>query len=738
MSDHPRTLPEAVRRAAHLWPDRTAWIFDLREGPEPEASATLTFAEVAEGVEHVARHLQARGIAAGDRVAVMLHNRPEYALTWLALARLGAAMVPLGIKSRHDDAAWILTKSRAVALISTPELAGLIAPLALPVVDIAAISPGAHSHDSAAGSMSTLLNTSAPESGTPAPDSIANVQFTSGTTGRPKGCLLSHDYWLYLATSLVTGFPRLTADDRMLTAQPMSYMDPQWNIAAGLVSGASVVVLDGFHPSTVWERLREHQATYFYCVASMPVLMLTTPPDSHDRDHRVRVIQCSAIPPARHAELEGRWGVPWFEVFGMTETGGDIHVTDADHDECVGTGTIGRAKPGREVRIVDADDQSVPVGSIGELLLRGPGMMSGYDDEPEATAQVLRDGWMHTGDLARQDEHGYIWLVGRVKDVVRRSGENVAAREVEDTLLSHPTVRVAAVVGVPDDVRGEEVKAYVVLTDDRDAAAAAEELRAHCRERIASFKVPRYWEVCDDLPRTPSERVAKKEIVSGRTWDAETSTWLSGNVSTAAGTAATAASPPSSTRTAPSLRTVTFDESRHDVAMRAIYEASFPLSVRAEWSTISHHRDDEELLILEEDAPVAFALIRHLGDTAFTFVRYFAVDATRRGGGYGARLLADLCDYLTARGRTALLLDVEDPAADPDHLEHVRRIDFYQRHGVLLLDVADYAPPEHGSTGEVVPLLLMGRPLGDGPPLVGEHLSVAVDAVLLHRYDVRP
>jgi len=721
MSEHPRTLPEAVRRAAHLWPDRTAWIFDLREGPEPQASATLTFAQVAEGVEHIARDLQARGITAGDRVAVMLHNRPEYALTWLALAQLGAAMVPLGVKSRHDDAAWILAKSRAVALISTPELAGLIAPLALPVIDIADVSPGAPSRDSTTGSRSTLPDNSATESGAPAPGSIANVQFTSGTTGRPKGCLLSHAYWLYLAASLVTRFPRLTADDRMLTAQPMSYMDPQWNIAAGLVSGASVVVLDGFHPSTVWERLREHQATYFYCVASMPVLMLTTPPDPSDRDHRVRVIQCSAIPPARHAELEERWGVPWFEVFGMTETGGDIHVTDTDHDECVGTGTIGRAKPGREVLIVDADDQLVPVGSIGELLLRGPGMMSGYDDEPEATAQVLRDGWMHTGDLARQDEHGYIWLVGRVKDVVRRSGENVAAREVEDTLLAHPAVRVAAVVGVPDDIRGEEVKAYVVLTDDRDAAAAAEELRAHCRERIAGFKVPRYWEVRDDLPRTPSERVAKKEIVAGRTWDAETSTWLV---------------PDRAAFDSP--RTVAFDESRHDSAVHAIYDASFPASVRAEWSTISHHRDDEELLILEEDAPVAFALIRHLGDTSFTFVRYFAVDATRRSAGYGARLLTDLVDYLAAQGRTALLLDVEDPAGDPDHLEHVRRIDFYQRHGVLLLPVADYAPPEHGSTGEVVPLLLMGRPLGDGLPLTGEHLRVAVDAVLLHRYGITP
>ena len=706
MSDFPRTLDEAVRRAAELWPDDTAWIFDLREGPEPEASTTLTFAQVADGVERMARQLRARGITSGDRVAVMLHNRPEFALAWLALASLGAAMVPLGVKSRHDDAAWILAKSRATALITTPALAALIAPVQVPVIDVAD------------------LTTDSPNVGAPiaaTPGSIANVQFTSGTTGHPKGCQLSHHYWLYLATSLVTGFPRLTPDDRLLTAQPMSYMDPQWNIAAGLVSGASVVVLDGFHPTTIWDRLREHEATYFYCVASMPVLMLTTPPTPGDRDHRVRVIQCSAIPPARHAELEERWGAPWFEVFGMTETGGDIHVTDADHDECVGTGTIGRAKPGREVRIVNADDQPVAAGAIGELTLRGDGMMSGYDDEPDATALTFRGGWMHTGDLARQDERGYIWLVGRLKDVIRRSGENIAAREVEDTLLAHPAVRLAAVVAVPDDIRGEEAKAYVVLTDDRDAQAAADDLRAHCLERIARFKVPRYWEVRTDLPRTPSERVAKQQIVPGRTWDAQTSSWQDTDA------------------TPPSLHTAAYDESHHEAAVRRIYESSFPASVRAEWSTVSRHRDDEELLVLlQGNDPVAFALIRHLGDTRLTFVRYFAVDGTRRGNGYGARMLADVVERLTAQGRSALLLDVEDPAGEPDHPEHTRRIAFYERNGVALLPVIGYAPPEHGSTGEVVPLLLMGQPLGDSPALEGACLDEAVRAVMEHRYGVEP
>lgn len=511
--DTPRTLPEAVRRAATLWPDRPAWIFDLRDGPAAASSISLTFAEIRDASERIARHLRTHGVRSGDRVAILLHNRPEIALTWLALAHLGATAVPLGTKLRHDDAAWILAKSRAVSLVTTHELARTIAPVTIPIIDVDALGDDPDDAD--------------PLPDVHDPDDIVNVQFTSGTTGHPKGCLLSHRYWLHLATSLVEGFPRLRPDDRMLTAQAMSYMDPQWNLAASLVSGASLVILDGFHPSTFWERVRDHGVTYFYCLAAMPVLMLTTPADPRDRDHRVRVIQCSAIPPARHAELEERWGSPWFEVFGMTETGGDIHVTDLEHDALVGSGAIGVVKPGREARIVDPDGHPVPDGEMGELVLRGPGMMSGYDDEPEATAQVFRGGWLHTGDLARRDASGVITLVGRLKEVVRRAGENVAAREVEDTLLSHPAVRMAAVVGVPDEIRGEEVKAYLVLTDERDAEQAASELVPYCGERIARFKVPRYWEVRADLPRTASERVAKPQLVPGLTWDALTGAWLS-------------------------------------------------------------------------------------------------------------------------------------------------------------------------------------------------------------------
>ena len=182
---------------------------------------------------------------------------------------------------------------------------------------------------------------------------------------------------------------------------------------------------------------------------------------------------------------------------------------------------------------------------------------------------------------------------------------------------------------------------------------------------------------------------------------------------------------------------IAYVDVRHATDVRAIYEASFTESVRAPWDSIAHHRDDEELLVLTDPSPVGFALIRHLGDTSFTFVRYLAIDATQRSSGYGAALVDALARHLVAQGRTALLLDVEDPMAHPGGGEDDRRrIAFYERHGLSLLPVPDYAPPEHGTTGEIVPLLIMGMPLGHGVPIEGAHLEACVAAVYLHRYGV--
>jgi carnitine-CoA ligase len=367
-----------------------------------------------------------------------------------------------------------------------------------------------------------------PPLGPALPEQTVNIQYTSGTTGRPKGCVLSHYYWCRLARHLITGPPPLTADDVLLTAQPFYYMDPQWNLAVALLAGARLVVLDRFHPSTFWRDVREHGVTFFYCLGMMPRALYNMPADPDDRHHRVRGIACSAIPLALHQQLEDRWGAPWFEAFGMTETGGDLRMFVADRDGTVGTGCIGTPYPDREMRVVDGENHPLSRGSTGELVLRGPGMMDCYFQDEAATNHAFRGGWFHTGDLVRQDDTGRVYYVGRTKDMIRRSGENISATEVEAVLCEHPSVLEAACIAVPDELRGEEVKAYVVL---RQPTAAPEELHAWVSERLAYFKVPRYWEYVNEMPKTPSERVAKTELIKGTNdlragaWDAVEGQW---------------------------------------------------------------------------------------------------------------------------------------------------------------------------------------------------------------------
>jgi crotonobetaine/carnitine-CoA ligase len=504
----PATLVEALIAGAERWPDRIAWTFDPGD--------RFTFADVARLTAGYAAVLRDRGISKGDRVAVLLANEPAFPLTWLALSAIGAAMVPVNVRYQTADAEHVLRACDASAIVASERFLPLLERLPADVPALRNVLPAADIADAAASAAHQELTA-------PDPAGTANIQFTSGTTGRPKGCVLPHRYWTQLAGGLVAEFPFLSDQDVMLTAQPFHYIDPQWNVAAGLLSGAEVVILDGFHPSSFWSKVRAHDVTYFYCLGAMPTLLLRMPADPADRDHRVRAVQCSAIPPALHRDLEERWGVGWYEAFGMTETGGDLRVTDADHDELVGTGCLGRPVSYRKVQIVDAEDQPVPTGQEGEITLAGPGMMDGYLNDPEATARAMRDGWFHTGDLGRMDGAGRVYHTGRLKDMIRRSGENVAAREVEEVLLTHPAVRLVAVTAVPDEIRGEEVKAYYVAESDPGAA----ELADFCRARLAAFKVPRYWQAADDLPRTDSQRVAKARLgeISGAVFDTVSGQW---------------------------------------------------------------------------------------------------------------------------------------------------------------------------------------------------------------------
>lgn len=481
---------------------------------------TLTYASFNDRVGRARGLLASSGIGRGDRVALMMKNSLFYPTAWLGAVTLGAVAVPVNSRLGPDDAAHIVGHSGARLVVCDDSTS----PVARKVAGNAVLEVGTREHVPQA-----LASADPVPAASCTGRTLANVQYTSGTTGFPKGCLLTHGYWQRMGGA-AAGLLRLGPGNRILTAQPFSYIDPMWVVVATLRSGAHLVVLDGFHPSTMMRDVAEWQISTFYCLGAMPTLLLKQPPAPWDREHALERVACSAIPPALHAEIEERWGVPWLEVFGMTETGINIAVPDEEHDELVGSGSIGRPLDHCEASVVDAEGRDVPPGGVGELRLRGLGLMEGYLDDPEATARFFRDGWAHTGDLVELDERGRIYFRGRNKEMVRRGGENISQAEVEFTLRIHPDVLDCAVAGVPDEIMGEEAKAYVVLVPDRRLDPEA--LHGFLRARLAAFKVPRYYEFRDDLPRTPSERIAKPRLEDGRdswrewTYDARAGAWL--------------------------------------------------------------------------------------------------------------------------------------------------------------------------------------------------------------------
>ncbi|MFE6647037.1 AMP-binding protein [Nocardioides sp. NPDC057772] len=453
------------------------------------------------------RLIEVDGIRPGDRVAIMLPNVVHWPVAWLAALKAGAVAVPVNCAYQRADLAFVLNDSGARVVVTDAERSGLVAEVLADEPDLAGVRLVEVPCDG-----SERFPTTAPDVSITA-ETLANLQYTSGTTGFPKACMLSHDYWVRLGwiCAAATG---LGAEDVLLTSQPFSYMDPQWNTALALTLGAPLVVLPRFSASTFMSDVRRHRATFFYVLGSMPTLLFKQQPTAEDRENDLRMVLCSGIPVALHAQLEERWGAPWREVYGMTESGIDLF-SPFDDTGAVGSGSLGRPVPSKQVRVEDPAEpgEEVAAGEPGELVISGVPMMNGYWNRPEATADVLRDGWLHTGDLVVRRPDGGIQLVGRIKDMVRRGGENVACAEVEAALERDDRIVAAAVVAVPDEVMGEEVKAFVQLRDGvPEDRATAEALLERAGAQLARFKVPRYVEFVADFPRTPSERVSKPAL----------------------------------------------------------------------------------------------------------------------------------------------------------------------------------------------------------------------------------
>jgi crotonobetaine/carnitine-CoA ligase len=496
---HPN-LGALVAAAAARYPERPLWVSIDGQGPD------LTYGAFEAAANRCAGALRALGVVKGTHVGVMLPNVAPFLITWVALARLGAVMVPINIGYTPSELrytlvdgnveALVIDNERVAALIGITDRAALIAD---DRVIVLGAPPAPFVHDWLAMTDGASAALDAAEVGA---DDLASIQYTSGTTGLPKGCMLSHRYWLIIGKVLARRGPRV---ERLLVDLPLHYLGAQWRFWMALYAGGTLYVALRYSLSRLIERIRAHDIDF----ASMFDQVAKLPQSPDDGDNNLKRISIAGLSKDLHATLERRFAAPAREGYGMTEVGATLYMPFEDTSR-VGSGSCGIEAPFRRCRIMGADAAPVTPGETGELWVSGAGILQGYYNQPEATAAAFSGEWFRTGDLFRQDADGYYYLVGRIKDMIRRSGENISAQEVEAALHAMPEVRQAAIVAVPDSLRGEEVKAFVVLEPGLGPAEVPPDtIFAHCAGCLARFKVPRYLKYVDGLPKTASNKVAK-------------------------------------------------------------------------------------------------------------------------------------------------------------------------------------------------------------------------------------
>lgn len=491
-------LPGAV---AALWQsDKRAW----------------TYAEAEAEVAARAAAFAAAGYGPGHRIALLLENRPQHFFNWLALNRLGASVVPVNPDYTADELGYLLEHSEVVLAIVLPARAAQMRaaadPLGVPVLIEGEAAPPA------------------PRPAGPPPEDIGAAEcivlYTSGTTGRPKGCLLSNRYFLawgewYVAQDGVVSLRE--GQERLMTPLPAFHVNAIGNSFIGmLTSGGAQIIVDRFHPRSWWGMAVETGATCFHYLGVMPAILLNLPETPEEKAHGFRFGMGGGVHPDHHALFEARFGVPLVEGWAMTEGGGATILTSSSGPRHVGTRCLGRADrpgPAMELRLVDQSGAEVPPGTPGEMLVRAAGddpkraLFSGYLKNDKATAETWEGGWLHTGDVVVEWEDGTLHFVERLKNIIRRSGENIAAMEVEAALGPDPMVAQVAVVATSDPFREEEVLAIVALKpgQTRDLATA-QALFDRAAQVLAYFKVPGYIAFVEALPTTSTQKIRKADL----------------------------------------------------------------------------------------------------------------------------------------------------------------------------------------------------------------------------------
>lgn len=520
-AQHERVLTHIIEDKARQRPDHV--VLQFRDDP-------LTFGELNEQINKVANGFLALGVKPGEKVAIMLPNCPEFLYAWFGANKIGAVEVPINVALKGAGLAYQIDQSDSVVLVASVEYMDRLEEIledlktvhhvvflsppgaALPRVQRSTVLsfPELAGHSSAKPDVKVHYS------------DMATILYTSGTTGVSKGVEMSHHYW-YDIWSEAVKYARYTDEDVLYTGLPFFHGNAQGiTLGPAILADAKAVIVERFSAGQLLDDCRRWNCTEANYIGGIIPILLKQTPRENDADNPLRLMVGAAAPADEWHTFQKRFNTKLLEVYGMTEC---YCCLASPYDE-PRAGSCGKAITGWDVRIVDDDDNECPPGTPGEFIARSNKMFvgtTGYYGKPEATLELFKNGWIHTGDLGRMDEDGYFYFLDRKKQALRRRGENISSFEVESVIGSHPAVLESCVVGVPSEVGEEEVKAVVVLKEGQQVTQ--EELIRWCEPRMAYFAIPRYIAIRASLPKTPSERVEKFKLkaegVTADCWDRE-------------------------------------------------------------------------------------------------------------------------------------------------------------------------------------------------------------------------
>jgi acyl-CoA synthetase (AMP-forming)/AMP-acid ligase II len=480
----------------------------------------VSWGEAATEVERLRAAYAAAGYGHGHRVGLLLENRPAFLFHWFALNALGVSVVPVNAEMRAAELEYLIGHSEIALAVTLPQRAADLRAAAAKV----GIAMGVW--DPAGGAEPPCAPNAAPAAGTePGPATECALLYTSGTTGRPKGCRLSNEYflrageWYAQLDGVCSVRPH---QERIITPLPLNHVNAMaFSTMVVITAGGTLIQLDRFHPRSWWQSVRGSGATIVHYLGVMPAMLLSAPASPQDREHQARWGFGAGVDRKNHAVFEQRFGFPLVEAWAMTETGAAACIMANHEPRHVGTSCFGKPEAFVEVRLVDDDGRDVPAGTPGELLVRSSGpdprryFFSEYLKDEAATQEAWAGGWFHTGDMVRADEQGCLYFVDRKKNVIRRSGENISAVEVESVLNQHPAVRTSAVAATPDEVRGDEVLACIITRaaiPQAEREALARSIVQHALDNLAYYKAPGYVAFVGEVPLTPSQKIQRGQL----------------------------------------------------------------------------------------------------------------------------------------------------------------------------------------------------------------------------------